>query len=88
VRVGDHLDFILVEGVGPDAVMLTERNRHLDVMTCVSVKGARLTIASSVIVHNWFGRIYMVPVGPAHKLIVRGMLTRLRRARPLAGSES
>jgi hypothetical protein len=87
VQVGDHLDFFLVEGASPDALILTERDRHLDVMTCVSVKGARLTITSSVIVHNWFGRIYMLPVGPAHKLIVRGMLKRLRRALPPTGSE-
>ncbi|EGD60663.1 hypothetical protein Y88_1744 [Novosphingobium nitrogenifigens DSM 19370] len=24
--------------VGPDALLLTERDRHLDVMTCISVK--------------------------------------------------
>jgi hypothetical protein len=29
----------------------------------------------------------MLPVGPAHKLIVRGMLKRLRRALPPTGSE-
>jgi len=79
VQVGDHLDFFLVEAVRHDALLLTERDRHLDVMTCVWVQGARLTITSSVIVHNWFGRAYMMPVGPAHKLIARGMLKRLRR---------
>ena len=80
VKVGDHLDFFLVEGVSPDALLLSERDRHLDVMTCISVDGARLTITSSVIVHNWFGHAYMIPVGPAHKIIVRGMLARLRQS--------
>ncbi len=80
VAVGDHLDFFLVEGVFPEALLLTERDRHLDVMTCVSVKNRRLTITSSVMVHNWFGRLYMLPVGPAHKLIVHTMLARLQRS--------
>lgn len=79
VAVGDRLDFFLVEGVGPEALLLTERDRHLDVMTCISVEGTRLSITSSVIVHNWFGHAYMIPVGPAHKVIVRTMLAQLQR---------
>lgn len=79
VQVGDRLDFFLVEGVSADALLLTERDRHLDVMTCVSTKGTRLSITSSVIVHNGFGYAYMLPVGPAHRWIVQRMLTGLRR---------
>lgn len=79
VKIGDRLDFFLVEGVSPDVLLLTERDRHLDVMTCISTKGTKLTITSSVVVHNRFGRIYMLPVGPAHKMIVRTMLARLHR---------
>jgi hypothetical protein len=79
VKVGDRLDFFLVEGSGPDALLLTERDRHLDVMTCIATCGTRFTITSSVIVHNRFGRAYMVPVGPAHRVIVRSMLARLQR---------
>jgi hypothetical protein len=80
VAVGDYLDFFLVEEIAPDTLVLTERDRHLDVMTCVSCEGATLTITSSVITHNLFGRAYMVPVGIAHRPIVRGMLDRLARA--------
>lgn len=80
VQVGDRLDFFLVEGVSPDALLLTERDRHLDVMTAIRTEGARLTITSSVVVHNAFGRAYMLPVGPAHRVIVRGMLARLRKS--------
>jgi hypothetical protein len=86
VQVGDHLDFFLVEGIGPDALILTERDRHLDVMTCLSVRKTRLTITSSVIVHNWFGHVYMLPVGPAHRVIVRRMLARLGRTMRMAGA--
>ena len=80
VAAGDYLDFFLVEDVTPDHLVLTERDRHLDVMTCVSCEGPELTITSSVVTHNLFGRAYMLPVGIAHKVIVRGMLDRLARA--------
>lgn len=80
VAVGDYLDFFLVEAAEPHALALTERDRHLDVMTCISVEDRRLTITSSVIVHNAFGRAYMLVVGPAHKVIVHSLLSRLAMA--------
>lgn len=78
VAVGDYLDFFLVERVEPDALVLTERDRHLDVMTCISTSNSSVTVTSSVVTHNLFGRVYMLPVGFAHKLIVQGMLRRLK----------
>ena len=79
VQAGDYLDFFLVEHSAPEVLVLTERDRHLDVMTCVSVADRVLTITSSVVTHNTFGRLYMLPVGPAHKLIVNSYLKRLKR---------
>ena len=79
VQAGDHLDFFLVEHVGPDVLALTVRDHHLDVMACISTAGRKLTVTASVVTHNRFGRAYMLPVGPAHKLIVHVMLRRLRR---------
>ena len=79
VKVGDRLDFFLVEQEEPDVLVLTVKDRHLDVMTCISTRERRLTITSPVVVHNWFGRVYMLPVGPAHKLIVNAMLGRVKR---------
>jgi len=80
VAAGDYLDFFLVEELAPDTLVLTARDRHLDVMTCVSCEGPELTITASVVTHNLFGRAYMVPVGIAHRPIVSGMLDRLARA--------
>lgn len=80
VNVGDKIDFFLVEHVSENALVLTERDRHLDVMTCISTAGHELTITSSVKTHNAFGRAYMVPVGVAHKVIVRTMLKRLKES--------
>ncbi|WP_054008999.1 DUF2867 domain-containing protein [Cypionkella psychrotolerans] len=79
-QVGDHLDFFLIEHIDDQVLSLTARDRHLDVMTCVTVEGTQLAITASVVTHNWFGRLYMIPVAPAHRLIVWAMLRRLRQA--------
>jgi hypothetical protein len=79
VHAGEQLDFFLVEHSAPDILVLTERDRHLDVMVCLSITDRVFTITSSVVTHNVFGRIYMLPVGPAHKLIVNSDLGRLKR---------
>ena len=79
VRAGDKLDFFEVEEIAADALVLTARDTHLEVMTSLTTKGAELTLASSVVTRNRFGRVYMLPVGPAHKLIVAAMLARLKR---------
>lgn len=79
VQPGDRLDFFLVEHSAPDMLVLTERDRHLDVMICLSIAERVLTITASVVTHNTYGRLYMLPVGPAHKLIVNHHLKRLRR---------
>ncbi len=83
VCAGDHLDFFLVEAITDRHMTLTARDRHLDVMVCVTVDPAgvanqRVGITASVITHNSFGRAYMMPVAPAHRMIVRAMLRRLQ----------
>lgn len=79
VSIGDYLDFFLVEYADDNTLVLTERDRHLDVMTCISTQARELSITSSVQVHNLFGKAYMVPVGIAHRSIVKNMLRRLQR---------
>lgn len=78
-KVGDRMDFFLVERIEPEILTLSSRDRHLDVLTCITTHNQRLTITSSVKTHNWFGKAYMLPVGPAHKLIVNAMLKRIGR---------
>ena len=87
VAVGDMLDFFLVEDATEDRLSLTERDKHLDTMTCITVEDRVVTITSSVITHNLFGKVYMIPVAPAHKLIVHTMLRRLiSRKEPISQS--
>jgi hypothetical protein len=84
-QVGDKLDFFLIEEITPQRLMLSARDRHLDVMTCITAtpnpKGAlhrtEVAITSSVVTHNLFGRAYMLPVGVAHRLIVWATLRRI-----------
>jgi hypothetical protein len=78
VKIGDRLDFFLVEDVAEHLLVLTARDRHLDVMTTVTTYDRVLTITSSVITHNWFGRAYMLPVGLAHKVIVWWVLRKMK----------
>ena len=78
VQEGDKLDFFLVETVNDEVLTLSARDRHLDVLTCVTSVENTLTITSSVKVHNRFDWFYMLPVRPAHKLIVWLMLRRLK----------
>lgn len=80
VAIGDRLDFFLVEHASDHALCLTAGDRHLDVLTCISTEGRTLAITSSVVTHNAFGRLYMLPVGPAHKLIVNALLRRVATA--------
>ena len=79
VEAGDYLDFFLVEHSAPQMLVLTERDRHLDVMICLSITDRMLVVTSSVVTHNTYGRLYMVPVGPAHKLIVNSYLRHVKR---------
>jgi Protein of unknown function (DUF2867) len=84
VTLGQKLDFFLVEALSDRAMVLTARDRHLDVMISVTAhpdgNATQVGITASVITHNVFGRAYMLPVGPAHRLIVGAMLGRMQRA--------
>lgn len=88
IKAGDHLDFFLVERAEPEILSLSARDRHLDVVTCITTFGQRLTITSSVRVHNAFGRLYMLPVAPAHRLIVSLMLRRIARKLSVFGMDA
>lgn len=77
---GDRMDFFTVDHIDPAVLALVVRDRHLDTMTCVSVEGRTVFVTASVVTHNLFGRIYMLPVGPAHRLIVRHFLRGMVRA--------
>ncbi len=53
---GNYLDLFLVEHIGDEVLVLTERDKHPDVMTSLSVYDGELSIVSSVVTHNLFGQ--------------------------------
>jgi hypothetical protein len=86
-NVGERLDFFTVEHSSDDQLVLTARDTHLSVMLSIDLLpadgGAQwVCITASVKTHNLFGKLYMVPVGPAHRIIVRNALRRVAAAMP------
>ncbi|WP_343598209.1 DUF2867 domain-containing protein [Pseudomonas sp.] len=81
--VGERLDFFAVEAISDQQLVLTSRDTHLAVMVCMGVSAGecgllQLSVTTSVKCFNTFGRLYMVPVGRVHGVIVRRMLANLQ----------
>lgn len=83
-RVGDRVGIFSLLYETPDEVLLGDSDKHLDVVlsVCKAPHGA-ISVSTVVHVHNWLGRLYMLPVTPLHKLIVRSMLKRTAAAHTL-----
>jgi len=84
VVAGGKLDFFDVQKVSDEALVLSSSDKHLVVVVALHLAPAiddkrKLSVTTSVKVHNWLGKIYMLPVKPAHGIIVRNMLNRIKR---------
>jgi hypothetical protein len=79
--------FTLISSTG-DEVLLGDSDKHLNVVLAVfrhppPVEGAQMISLTTVVhVHNWLGRLYMLPVKPMHKLIAPAVLNRITAATP------
>lgn len=81
--VGEKLDFFTVEAISDEKLVLTSRDSHLAVMVSIDLIGQdtrEAFITTSVKTFNTFGRLYMLPVAPAHGVIIKRMLSRLPRS--------
>ena len=86
-KIGEYLDFFMVEHISKDEIALTSRDKHLSVMIFIQMKKMdnekqKLTLVASVINHNFFGYLYMLPVAPAHKIIVASTLKKVAYSEP------
>ena len=60
----------------PDEVILADKDKHLDVYltlnrSAITPEGRRtITLSTVVCTHNLLGKLYMLPVGPFHRIIV------------------
>ena len=59
---------------GRRVVVLEDNDRHLRVQLTLQWQGDVLEVATVVHTHNAFGRAYMLPVAPVHRLIVPHLL--------------
>lgn len=85
-QVGDRVGIFTLFANTPDEVLLGDKDKHLDVMLSVhktvdARSGQVLATVSTVVhVHNWLGRLYMLPVTPMHRLIAPAVLRGAARA--------
>jgi len=89
ITPGDKLDFFDVQKVSDEELVLSSSDKHLIVVVAVNLTPAqdgkrRLSVTTSLKTHNLLGKLYMLPVKPAHGIIVRNMLNRLKRANDFA----
>ncbi len=85
-RVGDRAGIFRVHALGDGEVVLGDSDRHLDVQVSLmklprpeGVPSGTLTVALSTVVHvhNALGRLYMMGVTPAHRVIAPAVAARL-----------
>ncbi|HOY03489.1 MAG TPA: DUF2867 domain-containing protein [Zoogloea sp.] len=90
---GDRVGiFTLIEKTEQE-VLLGDDDKHLNVVVSVhkgldsTSGGTIVTVTTVVHVKNWFGRLYMLPVAPAHHVIARTMVKSIgNEALPVAQS--
>jgi len=83
ISAGDKLDFFDVQKVSNEELVLSSSDKHLVVVVTLNLAPAmdgrrKLSVATSVKTHNLLGKLYMLPVKPAHGIIVRKMLDKLK----------
>jgi len=78
--VGDRMGIFSIYAQTPDELVMGIDDRHLDVRVSVLKRPdndpSKYVISTVVVVHNLLGRIYMLPVGRIHPLIVRALMRR------------
>lgn len=85
-RVGDRAGIFRVHALSDSEVVLGDSDRHLDVQVSLmrlpgpeGTPSATFTAAMSTVVHvhNALGRIYMLGVAPAHRVIAPAVVAKL-----------
>ena len=77
---GDRVGIFTLFQNAPHEALLGDRDKHLDVVLSVfktvspDGRSAQVTVTTVVHTHNAWGRLYMLPVAPMHKLIVPAVL--------------
>ncbi len=89
-KPGDRVGVFTLIANTADEVLLGDKDKHLDVVLsvhkAVDVNSGRalVTVTTVVHVHNWLGRLYMLPVTPMHRVIAPTVLKAVGRAQNAA----
>jgi Protein of unknown function (DUF2867) len=79
-QTGDPVGIFTLISNSTEEVLLGDSDKHLNVVVSVHTqtdsinRDTLITVTTVVHVHNWLGRLYMIPVTPAHKIIARSMV--------------
>ncbi|MCG3469191.1 DUF2867 domain-containing protein [Xenorhabdus bovienii] len=83
-HAGSYIDFFKIVRISDDEICLLSKDIHLTVLISLNVfsddnhkGGCIATVTASVITHNFFGKVYMIPVSLTHGSIVKGMLSKV-----------
>lgn len=86
VEVGARLGIFELIRISDDEVIAGNSDKHLRVVLSVQrlpateQQSAAVSLTTVVHIHNWLGHLYMLPVGPAHKIIAPRVLERVNQA--------
>ena len=73
--VGDRIGIFSILALSDAELLMGIDDSHLDVRISVIKPGdGSYVLSSVVIIHNWIGRLYMVPVGQIHPWVVRALM--------------
>jgi hypothetical protein len=81
---GPVIGFFPVLSQSADELIVGEEDRHLDFRAATLVRagkgGRELVVVSVVHCHNALGRVYLLAIGPFHRVIVKAALERCARS--------
>ena len=79
-RSGDRIGIFTILSQTENELVLGINDRHLDVRVSVlkprSDPPLNYIVSTIVMVNNWLGHIYMMPVGRIHPLVVKALMRR------------
>lgn len=76
VCIGERIGIFVLEKKHNDKILLSDKDKHLDVYIALKINRElhHITVTTEVKLHNWLGRLYLLLVIPAHKIIVPAAL--------------
>jgi len=83
-RVGEKIGPWPIFFLGHDEIVAGRNNKHIDfrvsVLKAADGDAASLAVSTVCTVHNWFGKVYLLLIGPFHRRGVRLLMSNAVRA--------